>query len=184
VTWRTRFQQPLGRNHIFRRALGAVPGERLRVTDATAGFAQDSMLALSLGCEVTAIERSPVIALLIEEAVARARRDDEWLRERLAGLRLVTADALTYLPEHEPPDVVYIDPMFSKPKSSAKSPKEMQLLQELLGDQPSGETELLEAARRVARRRVVVKRPLKARASLAPSHSYKGQSVRYDVYLV
>jgi hypothetical protein len=74
--------------------------------------------------------------------------------------------------------------MFSKLKSTAKSPKEMQLLQELLGDaEPADEARLFEAAWAAARVRVVVKRALKTRASgPPPSHSYRGQSVRYDVY--
>ena len=76
--------------------------------------------------------------------------------------------------------------MFDKPKKTAKSPKEMQMLQELLGPAPSveEETQLFDAAMAVARSRVVVKRPLKARAlRSSPSHSFKGQSVRYDVYI-
>ncbi|MBX3021014.1 MAG: class I SAM-dependent methyltransferase [Bdellovibrionales bacterium] len=187
TTWKARFQQPLGRNHIFRRALG-VRDEKVSVLDATAGFGQDAVLATSLGCKVTAVERSLAISLVLQDGIERARREDETLRSKLGHLTLRTADSLNYLKElaaADAPDVVYIDPMFDKPKKSAKSPKEMQLLQELLEPpKPAEEENLFAAALAVARRRVVVKRPLKGRAlKSAPAHSFKGQSVRYDVYV-
>ena len=177
---RALFAKPLPKSHIFRRALGL--GETL--IDATAGLGQDSILACACGFTVTAIERSPVVAVVLRHAVERACREDSEMAEKLKSFSVVRADARIYLKDLNPAstDVVYIDPMFSKPKHSAKSPKNMQILQDLLGPDPDGEDALLEAAGKVARRRVVIKRPLKARASSAPSFSLKGQSVRYDVY--
>ena len=80
------------------------------------------------------------------------------------------------------PDVVYLDPMYPPKKKSALVKKEMRICRMLVGeDEDAGE--LLEIARRVARRRVVVKRlrhapPLKANAAA----EYVGRTVRYDVY--
>jgi 16S rRNA (guanine1516-N2)-methyltransferase len=111
------------------------------------------------------------------------------MKAKFAKFKIVNADSAEYLRKLKPaeaPDVVYLDPMFDKPKKSAKSPKEMQLLQALLGDPPSAESELalFQAAFTVAKKRVVVKRALKGQAiSPGPSSSFKGQSVRYDVYL-
>lgn len=185
VTWRARFQQPLSRSHIFRRALGA-DLEGASLVDATAGFGQDAVLARTLGFKVTAVERSVAVAHVLSDALARAAREDESLRAQIEPLRVVNADAIEYLGDlsrAKAPDIIYIDPMFEKPKRSAKSPKEMQILQALLASDPGGETRLLDAALAAARSRVVVKRPLKARAGKPPSHSYKGQSIRYDVYI-
>ncbi len=186
VSWRARFQKGLPRNHIFRRALGAM-GQPLKLVDATAGFGQDAVMAQTLGCDVTALERSPEVARVLQDGLKRAA-EDELLRSKLKHIRVVQADALEWLEKLAPadaPDVIYIDPMFDKPKKSAKSPKEMQLLQALLPPVVPGEEEkLLELAIQVARQRAVVKRPLKTRAVLrAPTHSFKGQSVRYDVYM-
>jgi 16S rRNA (guanine1516-N2)-methyltransferase len=181
AAWKARFQTPLGRNHIFRRALG-IKDEPLHLIDATAGFGQDSLLAASLGCKVTAVERSKAVAALLKDGIERATREDVQLRLKLAKVEIVNADAVEYL-TGKTPDVVYIDPMFEKPKKSAKSPKEMQLLQELLESAPGEEIRLFEAAMTAARARVVIKRPLKARAHKTPSHSFKGQSIRYDVYV-
>ncbi len=184
--WRKNLANGLPRNHIFRRALGAA-GAVPRVCDVTAGFGGDAVMALSLGCEVWAIERSPLVARVLRDGVERAVREEPSLREIFARFHLIEGEAvesLGRLPER--PEVVYLDPMFDKPKKSAKSPKAMQMLQELLGDGPSAEDEakLFTVAWEAALKRVVVKRPLKARALRpSPTHSYKGQSIRYDVYV-
>ena len=170
---------PLARNHIFRRALGG----GVTLVDATAGFGTDAWRALTLGKTVTAIERAPVVTVLLHDALARARTTAD-LAPLAGRLTVVGGDASDFLAGHKT-DVVYLDPMFSKLKSTAKSPKEMQLLQELLGEHdPADERRLFEAAMAAARARVVVKRALKARATAgpAPAHAFAGQSVRYDVY--
>lgn len=186
--WRQRFQKGLAKNHIFARALGVRNRDQTRLLDATAGFGQDAALALCLGCEVVAIERSPLVAKVLRDGVKRAL-EDETLRSAFEHLLVVETDAREYLSKlssAERPHVIYLDPMFDKPKKTAKSPKEMQLLQELLGEAPTLEEEeqLFDVARKTALERVIVKRPLKSRAvKTSPSHSYKGQSIRYDVYI-
>lgn len=185
-TWKRNFSEGLSRNHIFRRALGAAAAKP-RICDATAGFGSDAVMALSLGCEVVAIERSPLVAKVLMDGVQRAARQNLELKQLFARLQVIEGDAIEKLGKLQPrPDVVYLDPMFDKPKKKSKSPKSMQLLQELLGTPPSKEEEerLFNAAFEVCLNRVVVKRPLKAPA-LRPNatHSFKGQSVRYDVYL-
>lgn len=188
VSWRQRLQKGLPRNHIFRRAIGA-KNEKLKFVDATAGFGQDSVMALCLGGSVVAVERSKDVAKVLSDGITRAQREDESLKSLFKKIKVIEADAREYLKDLKPEDrpaVVYLDPMFDKPKKTAKSPKEMQLLQELLGDGPTAQEEeqLFQAALNAATDRVVVKRPLKARALVkTPSHSFKGQSVRYDVYV-
>jgi 16S rRNA (guanine1516-N2)-methyltransferase len=185
-TWKRNFSEGLSRNHIFRRALGA-SSAKPRICDATAGFGTDAVMALSLGCEVVAFERSALVAKVLRDGVNRAARQNMELKLLFARLQLMEGDAIENLATLSPkPDVVYLDPMFDKPKKKSKSPKSMQLLQELLGQPPTKEEEekLFTAAWSACRSRVVVKRPIKAHA-LRPNvtHSFKGQSVRYDVYV-
>lgn len=185
LSWRMKMSKGLPRNHILRRALGATKGTPL-VCDATAGFGGDSVLALTAGCEVVAIERSSPVFKVLADGLRRAREESPEFKKLFLKFRLLEGDALTILRDLNPrPQVVYLDPMFEKPKKNAKSSKAMQLLQELLGD--SSQTEeraLFDAAWSAALARVVVKRPLKAPPLKAsPAHSFKGQSVRYDVYL-
>jgi len=92
------------------------------------------------------------------------------------------ADAMTILtnPPIEP-DVVYLDPMFSSKRKTAER-KPLQFLRCIVGEDQTGE-QLLQLALKVARKRVVVKRPSKA-APLGqpPVCSHHGTGVRYDVY--
>lgn len=188
LNWKGLFTKGLPKTHIFRKALGVHEGE-WSVVDATAGFGGDAMLALICGANVTAVEKSPVVAEVLRGGLKRAASEYVSFKAKFAKFKIVNADSAEYLRKLKPaeaPDVVYLDPMFDKPKKSAKSPKEMQLLQALLGDPPSAESELalFDAALAVAKKRVVVKRALKGKAiAPGPTSSFKGQSVRYDVYL-
>lgn len=78
-------------------------------------------------------------------------------------------------------DVVYLDPMFGEHPKTALPAKHMQVLAELAT--PVGNLEAaLEAARRVALARVVIKRRAAAKALLRPDWQVQGSSVRFDVY--
>lgn len=160
--------------------------ETWQVFDATAGLGRDAFLMAWAGCRVTLAERSPVVAALLEDGLARAMNDAEVgsvVRERLHLVRGDAREILSVLPEAQRPDAVYIDPMFPHRAKTALSKKEMRLCRLVAGDDPDA-AELLEVARRVARHRVAVKRWLHAPPLAgAPGVQYKGQSIRYDVYL-
>jgi 16S rRNA (guanine1516-N2)-methyltransferase len=162
-----------------RQPLARAIGRKARtVADATAGLARDAFLLTGLGYEVTAIERSAVVAAVVEDGLLRAPAAQ-------SRLRVVCGEAASLLPRLDPaPDVVYLDPMFPpKRKKSAAVRKELRMLRTLVGED-SDATELLAVSLRCARQRVVVKRPDDA-APLAPhpALSYTGRLVRYDVYL-
>ncbi len=178
--------RPGSRNLSRRQPLPRAFGRRVRtIVDATAGFGQDGLLLSLMGFDVTLVERSPVIAALLEDGLRRGRADPR-LGPSLGGRpRVVADDARTWLEALDaPPDAVYLDPMFpEKRKASALPPLAAQLLRAVVG--PSqGDEALLEVARRVARDRVVVKRPRRA-PPLGPdrSHAVEGKLVRYDVYV-
>lgn len=167
-----------GGNELLRAA--RVKNRPARLLDLTAGLASDAWRLARAGFDVVACERQPVIHALVEDA--RLRAPDA---PTPGSFRLVHADARAVLNAVtcEPPDVIYLDPMFPGEGRTALPKRELQLLRELTGDDDSGE-QLLALARARARRRVVVKRPLRARA-LAPGADlcFKGRAVRFDVYL-
>ena len=70
---------------------------------------------------------------------------------------LARGEFLEFEPESPQFDVVYLDPMFPARRKSAKVKKDMAALQELLGHQSDG-SELLQHAKSLATKRVVVKR--------------------------
>lgn len=171
------------------------------VIDATAGWGEDSWLLAALGCRVLAVERNKIIFTMLRDAVLRAgsadptmlqrltpvRTDARHMLRRLARMDGDAGDAGDDLPssmqEFLTPDVVLLDPMFPEGRKTAER-KPMKVLRRLVGnDLDAGES--LFMARRVARKRVVVKRPMKADplGGEKPDTTFKGKSLRYDVYL-
>jgi 16S rRNA (guanine1516-N2)-methyltransferase len=179
-----RWRGPTSRRTPLARAIGIARGART-VVDATAGLGRDAFSLACLGCEVLAVERSPVVAELVADGLRRACADPAG-RARIGDrLRLCCADArdvLSALAPDERPDVVYLDPMLERGSKDAQVKKEMQLLQELLGADPDA-GELLDVARAVARQRVVVKRPLHARPLAPADASFASARARWDAYL-
>ncbi|NOZ11209.1 MAG: class I SAM-dependent methyltransferase [Gammaproteobacteria bacterium] len=155
------------------------------VVDATAGLGQDSFLIAGYGPRVIAMERSPIVAALLNDGLRRGREQNAATARIVDRISLQQGDAQSLLPLLQPPpDVVYIDPMFPpKRRKSALAKKEIRTLRTLVGDD-SDAHKLLQVACAVARRRVVVKRPDHA-PPLAPNPtvSHKGKLVRYDVYV-
>lgn len=165
------------------KAMGLSKGKCPQVLDATAGFGQDGFILASLGCSVLMLERSPIMALLLEDGINRA------LAVLDIQLKLIMTDAIVYMqaltPEYRP-DIVYLDPMFPERKKSAKVKKHMQMLSLLVGcSNPQEDSNLLTAALACAKERVVVKRPKLASclADKAPHFTIKTKDHRFDVYL-
>lgn len=173
-----------GGGELVVKAVGAGRATRpLSVIDATAGLGEDSLVLASHGCQVTLLERSPVMAELLADGMRRAANDPD-LQPVLERMRLVGDNAVTWLREHpESADVVYLDPMFPERRQSAEVRKEMRVCRDLVGDDADA-GELLESALEAAIRRVVVKRPRKAGAlpGPPPASSVVGRSSRFDVY--
>lgn len=179
-----------GKNQPIARALGLKHGHTPSIVDATAGMAGDAFVMASLGCSVTLIERSPIIAALLQDALQRGQ--DEGTEDTQAILKrmsLLNADAASTLPDISPaPEVVYLDPMYPEKKKRSAVKKEMQLLQALVGPDMDS-TPLLDAALAVATERVVVKRPLKApplmsEKGILPTVNIQSPNTRYDVYVI
>lgn len=175
-----------GRGQLVAKAVGIKPGFIPTVIDATAGLGRDAFVLAQLGCRVRMVERSPVVAALLRDGMARGQGDAE-VAEIIGRMSLVVVDAkawLLSLNEEQRPDVVYVDPMHPERTKAAEVKKEMKIFRDLVGGDED-DAELLQAALRVARKRVVVKRPRKAAAIAGPKPGLvmEGKSTRFDVYL-
>ncbi len=188
-----RRSMPLRREAVVR-AVG-FKGDPLDVVDGTAGLGRDALVLASVGCRVTALERSAVVYELLADGLRRARHDPDLASVITANVTLLHADAVEYLGglSGEPPasrarrpDVVYLDPMFPERSGSAVAKKELRLLARLVGTSEDAEA-LLAAAVASGAPRVVVKRPrlapaLSVRGAAAPGMRLEGRSSRFDVY--
>ena len=173
-----------GSGQMIAKAVGVQPGVRPSVLDATAGLGRDAFVLATLGCAMTLSERQPIIAALLEDGLARAQRDAE-VAPIAAQMRLLQGNAIELMRDWqgEPPQVIYLDPMFPHREKTALVKKEMRLFRPLVGDDPDAPA-LLAAALALASHRVVVKRPRKAPCieGPKPSHALDGKSSRYDIY--
>jgi 16S rRNA (guanine1516-N2)-methyltransferase len=166
-------------------------GNARTVLDMTAGWGSDAVHIALSGRKVVSVERNPAVFQLLVQA--RSRLVDIELAQRLNFVQLDAAEsdfkqslarqaglAVNF-------DLVYLDPMFSdKLSKRAKSKKPMRLMQQL-NEVPSeaNEQRLFENALNIARKRVVVKRALKAPfiSDIKPQGSIRSKLLRFDLYL-
>ena len=100
-------------------------------------------------------------------------------------MTLVHGDAREVLPTLST-DVVLVDPMHPPRGNSALVKIEMRQLREIVGADPDA-YEIMQAALKVANKRVVLKWPLRADPMpdlKAYSHQILGKSTRYDVFMI
>jgi len=177
-----------GRSQALARAIGLKKGRQPSVIDATAGLGRDGFIMAHLGCHVHMLERSPILAAMLEDGLQRAKQAAAQTAEIAGRIRLTHADSNEFLQKlklQDWPDVIYLDPMFPERTKSSLVKKEMRILRGLAGDdQDAGK--LLDIALHCARNRVVVKRPRLAPTldDTVPSHAITGKTSRFDVYLV
>jgi len=172
-------KQPLAR------AAGIKPGIRPTILDATAGLGSDAFVLASLGCTVTMIERSPLIATILEDGMARAskhERTEEIIKNRMC---LHCGDTIKLLRTmQETFQTIYLDPMYPHKSGSALNKQAMRTIRNLVGDDTDAGL-LLDIALTKAQERVVVKRPKNAPllSESTPSHTITMKNSRFDVYL-
>lgn len=183
------------------------------ILDITAGTGTDAYVLASLGASVLMLERQPAISLMLTRALQLATVDSS-SADAISRLNLVFADSADWMntrlvtslqgatatqPDQpvfpsqirpanripdEAPDVIFMDPMYPVTRRTALARQPMQFLQLLAGPDENS-TELLELARRLARKRVVVKRPISASeiGDIRPDTVVESAKTRYDIYL-
>jgi 16S rRNA (guanine1516-N2)-methyltransferase len=167
-----------------RQPLARAIGEASTVLDATAGLGRDAWLLASMGFHVIAVERSPIVAALLDNGLRRARMSEELDQRVVSRIRIMQGDARDIITENDGTfEAIYIDPMFPpKTKSTALAKKSVRMLRDVVGDDPDAGS-LLDAARASSAGRIVVKRADDAPAlGSQPSFAVHGKLVRYDVY--
>ena len=172
---------PLKKSGPFIQAIGR---KTKTLIDATAGWGQDSLHAAFMGYQVTSIERSDVLGVLLEDCYARIISNTRWTVQGITPPTLVVANAIDYLKTIDSaPDCIYLDPMFPERGKTALPKKSLKLLREFIGCDDDAE-QLFEIALDKTKSRVVIKRPDHAAPFIKnPNDSFTGKTVRYDLYL-
>ncbi len=175
-TWQAR--RDAGKQQGLVRAVK--PRAGMKIIDATAGWGRDAAVLASFGAHVLLLERNPVMAALLADALARQdARSKEVLRISL--LQVEAIDYLSSLTEADYPEVIYLDPMHPLRSKEALVKRELQALQQMIGpDQDI--SALLTVAQQKTKRLVVMKWPQRLAALATPSRTVEGKTVRFDVY--
>jgi len=180
-----RYRAGEGRRQALAKAVGFGKGAIPSVVDATAGLGRDAFLLASLGATVTLIERSADMHARLADAMARATAEGGDYAEIMSRMTLLHGDSILLLPGLAP-DVVLVDPMHPPRGNTALVKKEMRLLREIVGTDPD-QIALMQAALATAKKRVVLKWPLRAAPMPGippPSHQLLGKNTRYDVFMM
>ena len=179
-----RRQQGGGNGQMIAKAVGVQPGIRPIILDATAGLGRDAFVLAGLGCQLSLIERQPIIAALLADGLQRGRLDPE-IEPIMQRMRLLQGNAIALMHawQDEAPQVIYLDPMFPERTKTSLVKKEMRVFRPLVGDDDDA-PELLAAALELASHRVVIKRPRKAPSipGQLPGYVIEGKSSRFDIY--
>ncbi len=175
-----------GRKQPLARAVGMRPGHNPSILDITGGLGRDAFVLASLGCQVTLLERQPVIMELLDNGINRARHHAD-TAAIAARMSLIHADAHDYLQsitKQNPVDVIYLDPMYPPRDKSALVKKEMRYFHDIAGGDEDADQLLLRALS-TGVRRIVVKRPAKASplCDKEPDTVVSSKNTRYDIYL-
>ncbi|BAH82907.1 class I SAM-dependent methyltransferase [Candidatus Ishikawella capsulata] len=165
-------------------AVGAKKSYLPSIVDATAGLGRDAFVLSCLGCNVRMIERNPVVSALLYDGLQRAYKNTTIGKVLKRNLILLKDTNLNLLyNDINKPEIVYLDPMYPSRNKSAKIKKDMRFLQQLVGLDEDADL-LLEQARLIAQKRVVVKRP-KYAPPLAGVITYSKVTTknhRFDIY--
>lgn len=165
-------------------ALGIEEG--MRVLDCTLGMGADAIVE-SFGAgktgEVIALENNPVVAALIAHGLETSEGEHPTTVAAMRRINVVCADYMDYL--HEQPndsfDAVYFDPMFRHPFTESAGIHPLRFL----ADPRPVSVEAIHEAKRVARRRIVLKESSKSeefsRLGFTEFEGGKYSNVRYGV---
>lgn len=183
LTWRR--QHGGGTGQAIAKAVGLKQKKALSILDATAGTATDAFVLAALGCTVTMVERHPIVAALLADALERAQLNAD-VYDITQNMSLHKGSSIEYLQQcdAEQFDVVYLDPMFPHSGKNAQVKKSMQFFRDMVGKDEDADL-LLIPALNAAKYRVVVKRPRKSPFlnNQKPSLSQEGKANRFDIYV-
>ncbi len=183
LTWRRNHGG--GTGQAVAKAVGLKQKKQLSILDATAGTATDAFVLAALGCNMTLVERHPIVAALLADALLRAQLEPD-VYDITQRMYLHQGSSLDFMHTQKENsfDVVYLDPMFPHTGKKAQVKKSMQYFRDMVGKDEDAD-DLLAPALKLAKYRVVVKRPRKSPFlnQQPPSYSQEGKANRFDIYV-
>ena len=165
---------------LIKKALGKSE-KPLNILDCTAGLLQDSLLFLSLGHQVTAVEQSNILFHLLKDGINRVAN-----KELFSKLSLLQGNACSFSLNAKDFDVIYFDPMYPSSKKTALGSGQLDYLSKILETESiqNNPQEDFKVLKLIPAKKMIVKRPIKAE-SFATGINYQvlGKTTRFDIYI-
>ena len=160
-----------GKKDVFSKLF---PIKNSTLLDCTAGYGRDSYVLRSMGFNITMIENSPVMSLLLNDALKKLK---------LSNFKMYHGNSYDYLNHSEKYyDYIYIDFMFDKLKKNSLSSKNDETLK-LISFQENNKNNLIRLAIKKANSRVVVKEPKYSLSNiLKPEYTIKTKLLNFNIY--
>ena len=145
------------------------------ILDCTAGFGRDGFLLDSMGHDVTMLENSPIVAMLLKNALRRSNN---------RNIQLFFGNAYDYMKHsNKKYDYIYIDFMFEKLKNKSLSSKNDETLK-MISFNDNDKNKIIQLAQRVSNKKVIVKEPRNSLSDiLKPNHIIKTKLLKFNIYL-
>tara|TARA_B100001564_G_scaffold350570_1_gene355204 strand:- start:316 stop:1029 length:714 start_codon:yes stop_codon:yes gene_type:complete len=146
-----------------------------RILDCTGGFGRDGFLLNSMGHDVTIIENSPVVAMILKNALWRYGNK---------SIKFFFGNAYDYMKHSiQKYNYIYLDFMFEKLKNKSLSSKNDETLK-CISFQDNDKNKIIQMAQRITINKVIVKEPINSVSNLLkPNHIIKTKLLNYRVYL-
>ncbi|GIR73849.1 MAG: hypothetical protein CM15mP76_05760 [Prochlorococcus sp.] len=166
----------------LRKALGKTD-KQLSIFDSTAGLLTDTMIFLSLGHKVVAVEQSKIIYSLVKDAILRAKDKIPELK----NLIFLNDNSLeVYKSMSKEFDVIYLDPMYPSLNKKNKKSGRLENIKKILEIENftnCGEN-LVKDFFDLEYKKIILKRPLKLRKNYSNiNYQVLGKTTRFDIYL-
>ena len=166
----------------LRKALGKTD-KQLSIFDSTAGLLTDTMIFLSLGHKVVAVEQSKIIYSLVKDAILRAKNKIPELK----NLTFFNDNSLeVYKSISKGFDVIYLDPMYPSSHKKNKKSGRLENIKKILEIEnltDNGEN-LVKDFFNLEYKKIILKRPLKYRKNYSNiNYQVLGKTTRFDIYL-
>ena len=158
-------------NDIFNKIF---PEKGSEILDCTAGFGRDARTLDLLGYKVTMVEKSPLIILILRNAINILKNHN---------LNLYYGDSYDFLNHSEKEyDYIYIDFMFDKTKDKSLSSKNDEILK-IISSSEENKNRLVKLAIKKSKKRVVVKEPKYSSSNIINADfNIKTKLINYNIY--
>ena len=166
----------------LRKALGKTD-KQLSIFDSTAGLLTDTMIFLSLGHKVVAVEQSKIIYSLVKDAILRAKDKIPELK----NLIFLNENSLeVYKSMSKEFDVIYLDPMYPSLNKKNKKSGRLENIKKILEIENFTNCceNLVKDFFDLEYKKIILKRPLKYEKNYSNiNYQVLGKTTRFDIYL-